>query len=204
VIVEGSGSSGNQGDIAIDDVSLVDGACTSVGANNSVNSLACDFELEDICGYTNAQENYMNWSRNVGFGIAGVSLDHTTRTAGGAFMAISGYVNWHGALRSIKVTAQGLYCLSFFYRQHGAMVGMLSVSLVDTIENSITQLWMVEVNIPLDQWDKAQISLNISSVVQVSFDAIMSGEAGSLSIDDISITNGSCETPRKLFSELQL
>ncbi|BFZ04230.1 hypothetical protein BsWGS_07268 [Bradybaena similaris] len=195
VIVEGTGSSGNQGDIAIDDVSLVDGACTSVGASNSASSMACDFELDDICGYTNAQENDVDWRRNVNFGTTGDSLDHTTRTVGGAFMAISGYVNQRGSLRSPKIMAQGMYCVSFFYREHGEFVGMPSVSLLDISKNTINQLWFVEVNIPVDQWNKAQISVNISSVVQLSFDAILSDEAGSLSLDDVSVRNGTCETP---------
>lgn len=82
-------------------------------------------------------------------------------------MAISGYVNQRGSLRSPKVMAQGTYCVSFFYREHGAFVGMPSVSLLDISKNTTSQLWFVEVNIPVDQWNKAQLSVNISSVVQV-------------------------------------
>lgn len=40
VVIEGTGSSGNDGDIAIDDVSLIDGPCTCKYLLYSLNSIS--------------------------------------------------------------------------------------------------------------------------------------------------------------------
>lgn len=61
----------NSKDIAIDDIIGVYRLCPK--------SNFCDFESEDICGFTNGQQGLFNWTRNKGqFSnyFTGPSFDH--------------------------------------------------------------------------------------------------------------------------------
>lgn len=72
--IEGTSGSGNQGDIAIDDVRLLPGNCVKPGD--------CDFET-DSCGWTNTDMDDFDWLRSAGSTVTkgtGPSVDHTTNS----------------------------------------------------------------------------------------------------------------------------
>ena len=77
MIFEGIAGTSYQADIALDDVSVGDGACPP--------SKLCDFEV-DRCEYTNAAGFNMQWYRDRGGTSSigtGPSKDHTTNSAKG-------------------------------------------------------------------------------------------------------------------------
>lgn len=58
-------------------------------ASGSINSLACDFELEDICGYSNIEGDDLDWYRSLGTVSGGKRVfDHTTGIAQGEILFI--------------------------------------------------------------------------------------------------------------------
>ncbi|BFZ04231.1 hypothetical protein BsWGS_07270 [Bradybaena similaris] len=197
VLIEGSGSSGNEDDVAIDDVSINDGPCSSQMTSGSISSLACDFELEDICGYSNVEGDDLDWYRSLGTVSGGKRVfDHTTGIAQGAFMTISGSSRKKsGSLGSTELKALGEYCMTFFYRADDADGESLGVFLWDFSTLANATLWMNDYLQAGDQWNKVQFSFNISDHSQVYFDAIFLSGSGVLSIDDISVSNGSCQKP---------
>ena len=73
----GSTSRTYLGDIAIDDVSVTQGACPGVGS--------CDFET-DNCGWIQRRDDVFDWTRKRGptsSSQTGPATDHTTGTTTG-------------------------------------------------------------------------------------------------------------------------
>lgn len=75
------------GDIAIDDVSLADGLCTSPTPSPSAPTVTpfCDFEANN-CGYTQDTGDVFDWTRGKGSTSSrdtGPPNDHTTGTGSG-------------------------------------------------------------------------------------------------------------------------
>ena len=71
---EGRIGNGFQGDIAIDDVKIVPGACAPIGN--------CNFEL-DLCGWQNTNNDNFDWLRSAGATLlrnTGPAVDHTTNS----------------------------------------------------------------------------------------------------------------------------
>jgi len=77
VVFEGIRGYGYLGDIAIDDVNMVPGACAGVGT--------CDFE-SDLCGWTQRTDDTFDWLRRSGGTPSvntGPTVDHTLGTTTG-------------------------------------------------------------------------------------------------------------------------
>jgi len=80
VMFEAVASQGYQGDIALDDISVIDGPCSA--------PKVCGFEFDDQCGYSNLAGYPLQWFRDrngtssVG---TGPSRDHTTQSDQGTF-----------------------------------------------------------------------------------------------------------------------
>ena len=82
LVFEGVGGSGYQGDIAIDDVELLDNACPPPGD--------CNFE-KGMCTWLNVPNNDdFDWLRGSGStpsSYTGPSTDHTTNSSGGKYLS---------------------------------------------------------------------------------------------------------------------
>lgn len=141
---EGIKGSTERGDIALDDISMLEESC---GSTNF-----CDFE-EDLCSWTNAANGFdddFDWLRNSGSTASyntGPSVDATTGTKLGWYMYIetsSNYRNEKAWLVSEHYlpsdSPSGIYCVSFFYHMFGDDIGALNVyTRVGT--NTPTQRW---------------------------------------------------------------
>ena len=110
------------GDIAIDDLSLVDGECPF----NTV--YGCDFdENSNICGFTSDTVNSdFKWTRSSGATSTlntGPSVDHTTSSKTGHFMYIEATRQKKGdkarLLTPLYSYYQNGFCLSMFYHMFG-------------------------------------------------------------------------------------
>lgn len=78
ITFEGVLSNGYQGDMALDDITFNDGPCPA--------SVSCDFEDQNICGYSQDTTDQFDWTRqkgHTGTVSTGPSADHTYGTASG-------------------------------------------------------------------------------------------------------------------------
>ncbi|XP_072182121.1 MAM and LDL-receptor class A domain-containing protein 1-like [Diadema setosum] len=83
VYFEATATAGNQGDIALDDIFVLDGYCPP--------QVFCDFTADDSCGYQNDDTDELDWKRDRAFGSFGNRplYDHTSGAAEGFYMIIS-------------------------------------------------------------------------------------------------------------------
>mgnify|MGYP001798022958 CR=1 FL=1 len=75
VVFEGIRGESWAGDIALDDISVIDGACPP--------QLVCTFEDKNLCGWSNVHGDNFDWTRANGRTASsgtGPSLDHTYLT----------------------------------------------------------------------------------------------------------------------------
>ncbi|KAG9273992.1 MAM and LDL-receptor class A domain-containing protein 2-like [Astyanax mexicanus] len=117
---------GEAGDIAIDDISLTEGACVPTDG-------LCNFE-EGSCGWTQQADDDLDWIR--GSGVDPVlntnpSVDHTTHTDSGHYYYMgsdSSHVGEHTARMSSPLfTAGDKQCLQVWYYMSGLDGGTLNV-----------------------------------------------------------------------------
>lgn len=118
VVFEGVIGSSYFSDIAIDDVSIVPGACATPGS--------CNFE-QGLCGYSNVQGDEFDWTRSQGLSpsfYTGPNVDHTTNSGSGYYVFIEssnpqkqGDRAW---LKSSSLSATTGKCLQFWYSMYGS------------------------------------------------------------------------------------
>ncbi|XP_061173555.1 MAM and LDL-receptor class A domain-containing protein 2-like [Saccostrea echinata] len=193
---EGTVGSGYQGDIAIDDINLVSGACPPPGS--------CDFE-KNLCTWTNVQGNdTFDWERHKGrtasFGT-GPSTDHTLKTIYGSYMYIEASApRKHGdkawlASQTFESSKTPIRCVTFWYNMYGSGIGTLNVyqyffastpKPVFTLSGSQGQGW---------KQGSAELTSTTGQDYQVLIEGVVGSIMGDIAIDDISVTSGHCTTP---------
>ena len=114
-------------DLAIDDITNVEGECPDAGV--------CTFQ-EDLCNWINGQNGVVDdfdWLRNSGstpsFGT-GPTVDHTLGTPEGVYLYIeasNSYVKGQKAWLISEHYDKGPHCLAFWYHLYGQGMGALSV-----------------------------------------------------------------------------
>ncbi|XP_078364332.1 uncharacterized protein LOC144648698 isoform X1 [Oculina patagonica] len=180
---EGIVSSYRSRAIAIDNVTVSKGDCP-------VPIAFCDFD-EGLCeGWRLSGSGVFNWTRHRGptrSPSTGPFGDHTSGS--GYYMYIdtsSPRVDGDNAKLEVSVLANGeVSCLTFYYHMYGATMGTLTVFSGDTVVFNASgnhgYLWTkVEKTIHLDK--------------TVTFEGIRgTSSTGDLAIDDVLITNGSCQ-----------
>lgn len=100
----------------------------------SLESSLCDFEDQNICGYTQDTSDDFNWTRFSGPTSShdtGPDYDHTFATSVGHYMYIeASYAHPNGTARLISPVYQSTpqpQCLEFWYHMHGKDIGTLRV-----------------------------------------------------------------------------
>ncbi|XP_070567019.1 MAM and LDL-receptor class A domain-containing protein 2-like [Ptychodera flava] len=209
VVFEGVRGTDYQGDIALDDLTLIDGQCSYISG------LTCDFE-SDQCGLTNDGLDTFDWLRTQGSTITpgtGPSVDHTLGTALGYYMyadVTNQAVGSYARLTTPNHVQISGSCLNFWYHMYGPDVGYLTVYLNSTLgEQVIWKKWFDQG----DQWFLGQASVSsteqfmlgiilpgfTSYLTQIVFEAshqVSSGDQGDIAIDDIILdTSGACPEP---------
>ncbi|XP_033638977.1 MAM and LDL-receptor class A domain-containing protein 1-like [Asterias rubens] len=181
-----------QGDIAIDDIRLRDGACFPFGS--------CNFETGDLCTWKNAEFNLDNfdWIRQKGATLSyqtGPETDHTLGSEYGTYVFIES-----SSPRKEGDTAYLLsaffepdeYCFEFWYHMYGGDIGTLSVKIWPS------QTIFTASGDKGDQWRLARVHVVPDS--KFPFELMVSGVVGTshqgdIALDDFAILDGKCPDP---------
>lgn len=154
VLFEGVRGSSYRGDIAIDDLKLMDGACPRPGY--------CDFENYDSCTWTNDQlEDDFDWTVGAGKTPSqktGPGIDHTTGLGIGKYMFIEASLPRQPGHKArllserFPATSSRGFCVKFWYHMYGASIGTLNVLVKTAAGNqSETVKWRLSGN-QQDKW----------------------------------------------------
>ncbi|KAF0307294.1 MAM and LDL-receptor class A domain-containing protein 1 [Amphibalanus amphitrite] len=182
--------------VAIDDVSLAEGACDS----------DCNFE-KDLCNWINMDEgDDFDWQlgrgsrRGVTGPIRDQSSSHSVSRVGGYAFIDSSHPRRSGdiaRLESAVFETPDPLCLSFYTNMFGAGVGRLSVREVSGGENPTAKvLWSVSggSGSPLS-WELGRVTVASPNRFMVQLEAeIGEPDAADIAVDSIRVEPGACPT----------
>ncbi|PAA80981.1 hypothetical protein BOX15_Mlig025956g4, partial [Macrostomum lignano] len=192
IIFEAESGRGPLNNIAIDDVSLHNGACPFPGD--------CDFE-QSMCEWRSLTRIRQSWVRSSGAAEydTGPQVDHTTGTADGSYMRLSSRSpaasGDDGVLQSPVLHQTGAACMTFWYTMYGRSVGTLQVSLTVVFSDgkqTTTLAWELSGGRER-QWLYGQIPIPEDTTFQVEFRGVIGQPLyGDLAIDDVFFKRGWC------------
>ncbi|XP_071104753.1 MAM and LDL-receptor class A domain-containing protein 1-like [Haliotis cracherodii] len=175
---------GYQGDIALDDLKILNGACPAPSY--------CDFEDIKLCGYTLTSTD---WSRTQGTGPV---KDHTYGTSQGHYM----YISPNPA--TMKVTKAQMYskqyppppngqCVSFWYIMSGRNGGTFNLYAKQESDKTLAKPKWSLYGDQGNRWKLARIDVTAQEKYQLVFEAIQGSGTGTfIALDDISVSSASC------------
>ncbi|XP_071956933.1 MAM and LDL-receptor class A domain-containing protein 1-like [Antedon mediterranea] len=178
------------GDIAIDDIAILDGACPRDGF--------CDFET-DMCGWTNDFVNDdFDWLRDTGgtpSSYTGPTADHTLGNGLGFYVFIETssprYVNDKAWLVSEHLSPSAGTCLNFWFHMYGTGIGALNI-YTQTLDSSPKLIWSRSDNYG-NLWVNSKSTLMSADEFWVIFEGVRgTSHESDIALDDIEIRNGLC------------
>nr|XP_054757472.1 MAM and LDL-receptor class A domain-containing protein 1-like [Lytechinus pictus] len=222
IVFEGLTGSGQQSDMALDDIDIQPGYCPV--------SETCTFENPDICTFKQDFDDEYDWTWFNGPTptlYTGPSVDVTYGTNSGKsavmctnplvllngtnkldlfgtttdrhYVYASAYERLEGdraRLQSREIihdTDQTEYCVSFYYHMFGTEMGTLNIRLIEGNQEVSTPLWTQGTEDLSDHWYMGEVSLSSALTFRVVFEAIRgSGDMSDIAIDDVTISNEVC------------
>ncbi|XP_071487939.1 scavenger receptor cysteine-rich domain-containing protein DMBT1-like [Diadema antillarum] len=193
ITMEGIRGSSFTGDIAIDDIVLSEGSC-----EQGQNSIDCDFEY-GTCGWQQSRSDDFDWSRNYGHTSSyqtGPSGDHTTGY--GYYMYIETSPRFHGEDARLTSPAQYRYgpqCLTFWYHMYGSSINSLNVYKSASATPRANDVIFSLTGASGNAWYEAQVPIdNYTQPFYITLEGVCgSGYQGDIAIDDIVLSQGSCQ-----------
>ncbi|XP_048242313.1 MAM and LDL-receptor class A domain-containing protein 1-like isoform X2 [Haliotis rufescens] len=179
-------------------------AGTTVGSSSNTTADKCNFETNDICGFTQDHSDTFDWTRMRGSTSSsgtGPASDHTYGTMSGYYMYIETSAPRRAGddARLISSVLSGPTtpsCVTFWYYMYGSSEGTLKVYVLRNGARG-SSIWHLSGN-QGNSWMMAMVSLTTVSSntpYQIVFEAIVgSGYLGDVAIDDFSLTAGACST----------
>nr|XP_057923048.1 MAM and LDL-receptor class A domain-containing protein 1-like [Doryrhamphus excisus] len=206
VIVEGIRGSDALSDVAIDDISIHFGACSSslesgnkppstaeVLPSDPVCSLNCSFD-SSFCRWNQMSTDAFDWTWKSGSTptlMTGPSADHS---GDGHYVYIEASSVYHGdtaRLISSECSAIGPQCLQFWYHMYGSADTMgLHVYLLQG--KKADAIWWKR-NDQGNKWHLAQVDLTATRAFQIIIEGRRgSNEESDVAIDDVMLYHGQC------------
>ncbi|KAL9986059.1 hypothetical protein ACROYT_G000125 [Oculina patagonica] len=172
----------NQSDIAIDNVTVSEGDCQD--------SASCNFDSKLCDGWRQSNTDIFDWTRHTGStqsSNTGPDYDHTSGS--GYYMYIeTSYPRVAGDNAKLEFSVPGdgePSCLKFYYHMYGDTMGTINVFSGTVMVFSATGNHG-------NHWIKAEITTRLNNTI--TFEGIAgTSYTGDLAIDDVSVTNGSCQ-----------
>ncbi|XP_022096408.1 MAM and LDL-receptor class A domain-containing protein 1-like [Acanthaster planci] len=189
VVFEAIRGSSWQGDIALDDIRVRDGACLPYGN--------CNFEAGDLCTWKNAEFNVdgFDWVRQKGSTLSsktGPSADHTFGSPYGTYIYIETSLPRQEGDTAILLSGffePKEYCLEFWYHMYGGSMGTMNVNIwpdqnLFTASGDKGNLWR-------------QAKVSVVPEIKQSFELVLEGivgtsHTGDMAVDDIVVLDGKC------------
>ncbi|XP_071486325.1 MAM and LDL-receptor class A domain-containing protein 1-like [Diadema antillarum] len=195
IVFEGTVGNGEEGDIAIDEINMIDGGCDAL--------LDCDFE-DGYCQWYNAPLDEFDWIRVQGgtpSASTGPLYDHTLGAVGTGF-----YVYVEGSAPRLPGDTAKLssaifdagpidVCFTFWFNMFGQQIAGLRLYKQDTSSGvaSPELMWSLDGQQSTDQthWIQGQVALSGSFLLQF-WGVIGSGYYSDIAIDDLEVVPGTC------------
>ncbi|XP_072039248.1 MAM and LDL-receptor class A domain-containing protein 2-like [Amphiura filiformis] len=212
VIFEGVTGQDYKDDIAIDDVTFYNSTSCPIVTTDpplpttlppSQDEANCDFESDDICGYSQLFDDEMDWIRFTGSTPSagtGPTADHTLGTSGGYYMYLECSDSYedpgdvaHLASPYLNPTTEPP-CMEFYYHMWGADVDMLNIYVVEFGSSMPIDPHLTLFGDRGNQWLQALVDMPIlAKPYRVIFEASKGITfEGDIAIDDIMFYDGSC------------
>ncbi|XP_077371361.1 MAM and LDL-receptor class A domain-containing protein 1 [Festucalex cinctus] len=200
IIMEGIRGSNVLSDVAIDDISVQFGSCSSnlgsgaeILPSDQVCSLNCSFD-RNVCSWNQMITDAFDWTRQSGSTptlMTGPSSDHT---GDGHYLYIeanSASLGDTARLISSECSASGPQCLQFWYHMYGS-ADTMGLHLYLLQDKKADAIWRKR-NDQGNMWHLAQVDLTITGAFQI----IVEGRRGSnkesdVAIDDVTLYHGHC------------
>ncbi|XP_019645259.1 PREDICTED: uncharacterized protein LOC109486004 [Branchiostoma belcheri] len=196
IALEGKIGTGHEGDIAVDDIIVTNGACPVIDWSHT-----CYFDLPDICGFTQDETDDFDWKHahgTTGATIIEHSTDNGAETTVGTYMYIEtssprqpGDI---ARLISSPLPDNATSCLRFYYHMYGDGVGTLNVYGRDREGNILDGTMWSKSNAQNNQWLKGYVPIpQRSQTMQIVFEGVCGhGPTGGIAIDDVQLHPGDC------------
>ncbi|XP_052068047.1 uncharacterized protein LOC127707509 [Mytilus californianus] len=189
IVIEGKLKDPNfrpRGYIAIDDIYVEEGHCTERS------KIICTFEQLSTCGLSNAlydYEYYFSWNIVQGDTTSiGPNDDHTTASAKGSFFHLESESSGTGRLESEPIELTGPICLTFWYYMIGNTWNNLTLYTTSDVKfRNILSIY----GDSGDKWKEKTVSIDIAYNDIIVIEGYLK-QRGSISFDDISLSQGSC------------
>ncbi|XP_041465298.1 MAM and LDL-receptor class A domain-containing protein 1-like [Lytechinus variegatus] len=200
------GNSRYYAEIAIDDIKLVEGVCDTSGTTPEPIpwNADCDFEEEEMCGYTIETYGYFHWTRNragTGSEDTGPAVDHTLGTEAGHYAYIETSLPARPGDRatltsSVLSSGSNDICVRFYYHAYGEDIGFLTVKYVSIDYYNNEVLFSVAQD-QGNEWRPANVDLPATLTGMSKFQIAFEGRKGSsykgdIAIDDIKFLAQPC------------
>ncbi|XP_030832820.1 MAM and LDL-receptor class A domain-containing protein 1 [Strongylocentrotus purpuratus] len=188
------------GEIAIDDVQILNSDCPS-------DEFQCSFESPDLCGMIQDSTDdgnlvYANGKTDSFY--TGPSFDHTFRNTSGHYVFMEATpLGRNQTVRLITPTLRGVpsdqeaHCLVFWYHMFGMAVDSLAVYLLDATQKvsslvSTEPLWILRGNRG-NRWRATEASITMRTDYKIVFQFTRGVRYdGDIAIDDVIVTSYAC------------
>ncbi|XP_070701014.1 MAM and LDL-receptor class A domain-containing protein 1 [Pempheris klunzingeri] len=185
VMFTGHRNTNSLGFIAIDDVTVREGACS--------NQNVCGFDCS-LCGFENDVSHQGRWVRKRG---TKHQVDHTYGTENGFYMTtmISNLTqNEVAQLLTPELPSDTQICVRFWYWLPAGSSSVLAVHVQQNGELD-NALWQRS-GAPTSDWEVAEVTVSSLAKFHVVFKAVYEPDANStVKLDDISVRDGPCTPP---------
>ncbi|XP_034743360.1 MAM and LDL-receptor class A domain-containing protein 1 [Etheostoma cragini] len=185
VMFTGHRNTNSKGFIAIDDITVKEGACSDQNE--------CGFD-SSCCGFENALDHKGHWGRKRG---TTSQVDHTYGTENGFYMTVrisNSTQTEEAQLLTPKFTSATEICVRFWYWIPAGSSNILAVHVLRSVELS-NPLWQRS-GVPSSGWEVSEVTVSSPANYYVVFKAFhVPGTNSTVRLDDISVRNGACSPP---------
>ncbi|XP_053383677.1 MAM and LDL-receptor class A domain-containing protein 2-like [Mercenaria mercenaria] len=178
-------------------MSLSTAAHSKTGTSeSSVSQVSCSFD-SGLCNWTQDQTDTFDWTRQKGSAPSAYTGPVGDHSGAGYYVYIeASYPRVAGNKArlispEISPNQQGQNCFTFWYNMYGSNMGRLNVYVQSGPSTSL--LWHKKGNQGI-LWKEGIISIEAAKPFMIILEGIRgNGYAGDIAVDDIKLTEGSCE-----------
>lgn len=193
IIIEGSVGNGFVGDMAIDDISLVSGACPS--------SNPCNFESQCtwINGVNQVTAKWVVIPANLGAAFNGPNADSDGAPGQGRYAIVnvtaSNPNNLTARYISDEQDATQASCFSFYYQMYGDYP-TLNIYLQELYTGTAVTKIIGQIQNNTNVWTMGQVFYTALAEYQIIIEAVaMAGTQATFTIDNLNFNFGNCSGP---------